>query len=84
MSNLTFRLSIISSLAECLAKTVGFPGSLKLLPVIITSSACVPDGLIGLDDSVFKGLMFVWSLERSGISGGTSMLLHEQALLVVA
>ena len=72
MSNLTFRLPVSSSLAECLAKTVGFPGSWKEVPVITTSSACVSDGLIGLDDSMFKGLRFIWSLERSGISGGSS------------
>ena len=72
MSNITFHLSMNSSLAEGLAKTVGCPDSLKPVPVITTSSACVPDGLIGLDGSVFKGLRFVWSLERSGISGGTS------------
>lgn len=60
-----------SCLAECLAKTVGFLGSLKPVPVIRTSS-CIFDGLIGLDDSAFRGLMSVRSLERSRISGGTS------------
>ena len=70
----SWRLSICSSLAECLAKTVGLPGSLKPVLVIITSSACVSAGLIGLDDSEFKGSLFAWSMEGSGISGGTSWI----------
>src|SRR5215216_1105222 len=45
---------------------------MKLVPVIITSSSCSPDGLSGLDASVFKGLTLAWSWERSGVSGGAS------------
>ena len=63
MSNLTLRFSISSSLAECFARAVGFPGSGKPLAVIRTSSVFGSEGLIGLGGSTPKGSTILCSAE---------------------
>ena len=72
MSKRTFCLSNASCFAVHRASTVGFPGSIKWLPVIWTSYADGDGGLAELDGPVAEGFTMVSSNDGSGGFASTS------------